>query len=152
VIDAGICHGGRALAHLFNRLHQADRRSGSPLMRPGAGRRGPGITRGEGIGGFLAWAPNARGSSTGEDAGFPHRLGRHRAVPAGGGDGAVEARVDRSASGFTGLTRERLGEEGVLAFSHHLDSPKPPSQTYSRRGVADETSFFRLYRWRESAV
>lgn len=58
VLDAGLCHGSAGLGHLFNRMHQA---SGDPLLADAArawfrralDERKPG----EGVGGFLTWAP-----------------------------------------------------------------------------------------------
>ncbi|HSS76932.1 MAG TPA: lanthionine synthetase C family protein [Thermoanaerobaculia bacterium] len=71
VIDVGICHGAAGVAHLFNRLHQA---TGDPALADAARRwidEALALRRGEGIGGFLAWAPNEeRELGWREDAGF----------------------------------------------------------------------------------
>lgn len=58
VLDAGLCHGSAGLGHLFNRMHQA---TGDPLLA-GAARAWfrhalDARTASEGIGGFVAWAP-----------------------------------------------------------------------------------------------
>jgi len=71
VIDVGICHGAAGVAHLFNRLHQA---TGDPALADAARRwidEALALRRGEGIGGFLAWAPNEeRELGWREEAGF----------------------------------------------------------------------------------
>jgi lantibiotic modifying enzyme len=62
IVDAGLCHGAAGLGHLFNRMFQA---TGEPALG-GAARfwlertlamRQPG----EGVGGYLAWAPDEPG-------------------------------------------------------------------------------------------
>jgi lantibiotic modifying enzyme len=58
VVDAGVCHGAAGVAHLFNRLHQA---TGDPGLAEAARRwidEILALRRGEGIGGFQAWAPD----------------------------------------------------------------------------------------------
>jgi lantibiotic biosynthesis protein len=71
VIDVGICHGAAGVAHLFNRLYQA---TGDPALADAARRwidEALALRRDEGIGGFLAWAPNEeRELAWREDAGF----------------------------------------------------------------------------------
>jgi hypothetical protein len=62
VVDVGLCHGAAGLAHLFNRFWQA---GGDPACAAAArfwlGRALEMRRPGEGIGGFLAWLPDAGG-------------------------------------------------------------------------------------------
>lgn len=62
VIDAGLCHGAAGLGHLFHRLHQA---TGEEALAGAARfwfRQALDLRRpGEGVAGFLAWAPLPNG-------------------------------------------------------------------------------------------
>ena len=63
VVDAGLCHGAAGVAHLFHRLFQA---TGDPTLERAAVAwydRTLALRRsGAGIGGFLAWDPDATGA------------------------------------------------------------------------------------------
>jgi hypothetical protein len=65
VVDAGLCHGAAGLGHLFNRLFQA---TGEPGLAEAARfwfDRALALRRpGQGIGGYLAWAPADNGART----------------------------------------------------------------------------------------
>jgi lantibiotic biosynthesis protein len=62
VVDAGLCHGAAGLAHIFNRMAQAtgDERL-AEAARVWFQRTLEFRQDGQGIGGFLAWAPEADG-------------------------------------------------------------------------------------------
>jgi lantibiotic modifying enzyme len=64
VVDAGLCHGAAGLAHIFNRMAQAtgDERL-AEAARVWFQRTLEFRQDGQGIGGFLAWAPEADGKS-----------------------------------------------------------------------------------------
>jgi lantibiotic biosynthesis protein len=63
VVDAGLCHGAAGLAHIFNRMAQAtgDERL-AEAARVWFQRTLEFRQDGQGIGGFLAWAPEADGT------------------------------------------------------------------------------------------
>lgn len=122
VIDAGLCHGGAGVAHLFNRIYQA---SGEPIFAEAARRwfthtltlREPG----QGIGGFLAYEPGSnRSMDWVASPGFlSGAAGIGLALLAA--TSAIEPAWDRAL--LTAIPPQRRPEQGSPAFPHTRANP-----------------------------